>query len=115
MNEKNGNDKRNEKDKQSKKETSKGENSRRKKNIDSANRSRDRLKNEHKWMSVQMSENEDRMRRLEKTIDSLTSELDTSAPQSSKKDNAGPSSSRKDKTGGSKDKSDRPKWFGEPY
>lgn len=74
---------------------------RKKKNIQSAVRSRDRLKNEQEWMSVQMSENEDRMKKLAKEIDNLETELkEPKAP--------------KTRTSSSSQK-DRPDWFGKPF
>lgn len=80
----------------------KGKEDRRRKNVESAIRSRDRLKNEQHWMSIQMQENEDRMRNLEKKVVELTEELVGSKSRSSKK--ARPYVP-----------DDRPKWFGEPF
>lgn len=81
--------------------TKKGGEERRRKNIESAVRSRERLKNEQNWMAIQMSENEDRMKRLEKKIDQLSQELSGSKSRSKK--------------GSSSSQNDRPKWFGEPF
>lgn len=74
---------------------------RKKRNVQSAIRSRDRLKNETNWMSIQMSENENRMKNLERQIESLQNELTSSKPRERSKQN----SSQKD----------RPAWFGQPF
>lgn len=79
---------------------------RRLRNIQSAQRSRDRLKNEPKWMQVQMSENEDRMRYLEKQVIELTEELS----KTKDKRNTGRPKGRD-----SYQESDRPAWFGDPF
>lgn len=76
---------------------------RRRKNVESAIRSRERLKNEQNWMSVQMKENDDRMKKLERQIEELTEEL--TVPQKSR-------SSKMKATSGH---GDRPSWFGEPF
>lgn len=75
--------------------------SRRRRNVESAKRSRERLKNEHKWMEIQLSENEDRVRKLEKRVKDLTSEL--MAPP------------RKGRNGLANVHSERPSWHGEPF
>lgn len=74
---------------------------RKRKNVESASRSRDRLKNETNWMAIQMSENEDRMNKLEREIDSLQKELNTTSKKKPSKN----SSTQKD----------RPAWFGKPF
>lgn len=74
---------------------------RRRKNVESAKRSRERLRNEHKWMKIQMLENEDRVRDLEKRVNELASEL--RAPP------------RKGRNGQANVPSERPHWFGEPF
>lgn len=79
---------------------------RRLRNIESAKKSRERLKNESSWMQIQMNENEDRMKHLEKTVRDLTNEL-KSPPRHLRKSSA----SRKRVT----EIEDRPSWFGEPY
>lgn len=75
--------------------------SRRQRNVDSAKRSKDRLKNEHKWMEVQMSENEGRVRELERRARDLASELEK------------PSKNHRSVKPTGKD--NRPAWFGEPF
>lgn len=77
---------------------------RRLRNIESAKRSRDRLKNESNWMHIQMNENEDRMSHLEKTVHHLTNEL-TSPPRRNKKSSSSVKNQNEDKVS----------WFGEPY
>lgn len=74
---------------------------RRLRNIESAKRSRARLRNETAWMQVQMSENEDRMRYLEKKVKDLTDELRT--PQRNRSSKHSPHPEK------------RPDWFGEPF
>lgn len=78
---------------------------RRQSNIASANRSRERLKNEHNWMHIQMSENEDRMHNLEKRVAELTAEL--AAPPRRKSTQPAP---RDDLAN-----ADRPAWFGDAF
>lgn len=74
---------------------------RRRKNIESAVRSRNRLKNEHQWMVIQMRENDDRIKKLERKLTELSDELTQSHSRPSKKSNSS--------------QSDRPKWFGVPF
>lgn len=77
---------------------------RRLRNIESAKRSRDRLQNEPSWMKVQVSENNQRIRQLEKTMDDLERTVPGSRV-SSKKNTAGrPGTTEK-----------RPKWYGDAF
>lgn len=73
---------------------------RRLRNIESAKRSRDRMKNEPQWMELQMNENKDRIKLLERTVETLTNELTGMDRRKSVK-----------KRGAD----DRPAWFGEPF
>lgn len=68
-------------------------------NIASAKRSRERLKHTDHWVMLQIEENKDKIKDLEKQIDDLADELET--PSNSKK-----SFQRNEY---------RPKWFGEPF
>lgn len=49
---------------------------RRLRNIESAKRSRARLSGEAAWMAVQMSENEDKIKHLERVVETLSTELE---------------------------------------
>lgn len=82
------------------------EKSRRQRNVESAKRSRDRLKNEPLWMHVQLSENEDRMRKLEKCVHELTSELKSSSRSRTRRPVKGHDFAKQ---------GERPAWFGEPF
>lgn len=82
--------------------TSKVADDRKKRNIESAYRSRDRLKNEHNWMAIQLSENESRIKHLENQVARLTDELISPKPCVHTKP-------------GIFMESDRPKWFGTPF
>lgn len=79
---------------------------RRQNNIKSAQRSRERLKNQQNWMAVQMSENEDRMKHLEKRVVELTEEL-TAPPRKQRP-------THRSSRGGAAD-AERPQWFGTPF
>lgn len=68
-------------------------------NIASAKRSRDRLKHSDHWVMLQIEENKDLIKALEKQIDDLAEELET------------PSNSKKKY----QRNEERPKWFGEPF
>lgn len=81
---------------------------RRIRNIESAKRSRDRLKNETTWMEMQVQETNDRMRALERRVKDLTDELST--PSRTSRINS-PDKLRRTMTF----TPDRPKWFGEPF
>ena len=58
---------------------------RRRRNVQSAKRSREKKNQEHRWVQLQVLENEDRIRHLEREVHSLTAELTsptaTSTPQ----------------------------------
>lgn len=73
---------------------------RRLRNIESAKRSRDRMKNEPQWMELQMNENKDRIKLLERTVETLTNEL---------------TGMDRRKLGKKRGGDDRPAWFGEPF
>lgn len=88
---------------------------RRLRNIESAKRSRERLRREPQWMEVQMKENEERIRMLENTIGGLTKELQK---KPKKKNEAvrhsihfGKQAQHHPHFHGEK----RPEWFGEPF
>lgn len=79
---------------------------RRVRNVKSAKRSKDRLKNEHIWMEIQTLENEDRIKYLESRMEVLVAELESS-PTKSK--------ASKQKHYQMPDGKDRPSWFGAPF
>lgn len=79
----------------------------RRRNIESAKRSRERLRNAEKWMEIQIAENEDRISRLENKMRTLSQELAT--PDGRKKKRSQGSAS------GPSDSSQRPSWFGQPF
>lgn len=82
---------------------------RRLRNIESAKRSRERLKNEPEWIEIQMRENEERIVQLEKTIGGLEQELQTTPKKPA-------SGVRHSIHFGNLNKNDkRPEWFGEPF
>lgn len=58
---------------------------RRLRNIESARKSRARLRSETSWMAVQMSEIEDKIERLESVVTSLSSELSGKTSKEAKK------------------------------
>ena len=78
-------------------------------NIESAKRSRDRLKHSDRWVMLQIEENKDMIAKLEKQVDSLTTELLESPRKSSKKKADRHRFEFEDKSQG------RPEWFGEPF
>ena len=83
---------------------------RRLRNIESAKRSRERLKNEPEWIEIQMRENEERIIQLEKKIGGLEQELQTSPKKPAS------SSVRHSIHFGNIPKTEkRPEWFGEPF
>lgn len=71
-------------------------------NIASAKRSRDRLKHSDHWVMLQIEENKDLIKALEKQIDDLADELEAPSHTTNTKKKY----QRND---------DRPKWFGEPF
>lgn len=73
----------------------------RRRNIDSAKRSRERLKFEDKWMQVQTLETSDRIGRLEKEVGDLSAQIGKS--------------SRSQRSQGSESRDDRPSWFGDAF
>lgn len=75
---------------------------RRIRNIGSAKRSRDRLKTQHKWMEIQMNENDDRMNNLKVQLTELIDEVSST-----------PSIKNRNKKKIRED--DRPVWFGQPF
>lgn len=79
---------------------------RRRRNVQSAKRSREKKNQEHRWVQMQVLENEDRIRHLEREVDSLTAEL-TSPP---KKPNRSQHSKHPKQS-----QPDRPAWFGDPF
>lgn len=79
---------------------------RRIRNVQSAKRTKDRLKNEHRWMEIQTLENEDRIRLLERRIDILTAELERPSPSSS---------SVRPPLCSPPPNTERPAWFGAPF
>lgn len=79
---------------------------RRERNVQSAKRSKDRLKNEHRWMEIQTLENEDRIRFLERRMDVLIAELERPPSQSRSPKPASHQCSLS---------TDRPSWFGAPF
>lgn len=79
---------------------------RRVRNVKSAKRSKDRLKNEHIWMEIQTLENEDRIKYLENRMEVLVAELE-SGPRNSK--------TSKQKHYQIQDDKNRPSWFGTPF
>lgn len=81
------------------------EDKRRKRNVESARRHKQRLKNEYNWMRIQAEENESRIKQLETEVRDLTVEL-TSPPGKSSRKKAQPNSSSTE---------NRPSWFGEPF
>lgn len=78
---------------------------RRLRNIESAKRSRERLRSEPSWMKVQVYENSERIRKLENALDSLEKEV----PRSSQKQ----LSKRAQK--GAADSEKRPNWYGDAF
>lgn len=79
---------------------------RRVRNVKSAKRSKDRMKNEHIWMEVQTLENEDRIKFLESRMDALVAELE-SGPRKAK--------TSKQTFFESANLNERPAWFGAPF
>lgn len=80
-------------------------------NIQSAKRSRDRLKHEDKWMEVQASENADRIRKLEQKVTSLSQELLSSSSRKPSRSSTSSFSSNHDLSR----TEERPSWFGQPF
>lgn len=70
-------------------------------NIDSAKRSRERLKFEDKWMQVQTMETSDRIGRLEREVKELSSQVGDS--------------SRRRRQSKHQCNEERPAWFGQPF
>lgn len=82
---------------------------RRLRNIESAKRSRERLRREPEWLEIQMRENEDRIKVLEKTIGGLEEELNPKPRRKTER-------TRHPKHSGKQSSVDkRPEWFGEPF
>lgn len=73
----------------------------RRRNIDSAKRSRERLKFEDKWMQVQALETSDRIGRLEKEVGDLSAQIGKG--------------SRSEHPQGNESRDDRPSWFGDAF
>lgn len=80
-------------------------------NIQSAKRSRDRLKHEDKWMEVQASENADRIRKLEQKVTSLSQELLSTASRKPTR----PTASSYSTNNNLSRTEERPSWFGQPF
>lgn len=81
------------------------EDKRRRRNVESARRHKQRMKNEYNWMKVQTDENAQRIKQLERTVQDLTMEL--ARPSEYTKHT-------KPRPGGSHNDA-RPSWFGEPF
>lgn len=75
---------------------------RRIRNLQHSKRYKERVRNEPLWLEIQFKENEDRIRKLESQVTSLTSEL--SRPSRNLRYGGRPSATEK-----------RPEWFGEPF
>lgn len=74
----------------------------RRRNVESARKSRDRLKHEEKWMMVQVLYNSDRIDRFEEDVAKLSAEVRRIQADESKEMSLD-------------SKETRPSWFGQPF
>lgn len=76
---------------------------RRRRKIESAKRSRERLRNEPHWVELQLADNRDRIDKLSQTVEQLSEDLHR------------PAGSTKSQQDSSSTPSKRPSWYGDPF